>query len=306
MAISNSTGSITGTGTDVYHQNTMNCILDNNWISTDRLVIKFYSSDVSGTTSEYDFQFGGNSPMRAELPVPVSVIPSTTASGILVDTSGFNNFLDASCSNVQCALDLLDDHVHYANDISDFDIEVSNNTDVNANTSSRHSAVTVTDSSEIDFTLTDQEITAEIKLNSINKIKLSTAVNNSLDLADSAVQNVDLSTLSGTLQTQIDDLKFLSITTPDLTGNYYEVASDDYTVLINDDDVQVTSTVVVAVPPASLNLGRIINIKKIGSSQIVQIVGDGGETIDGSGTIDIVGQYNNVTIQSDGTAWFII
>jgi hypothetical protein len=67
---------------------------------------------------------------------------------------------------------------------------VSANTDVSANTSSRHDAVSVTDSSEIDFTLTGQDITATIKSGSIDESKLDTSVNASLDLADSAVQDV--------------------------------------------------------------------------------------------------------------------
>lgn len=75
-----------------------------------------------------------------------------------------------------------------ASTISDFDTEVSNNTDVAANTSARHAAVTVLDSSEIDFTLTGQQITASLVAGSIDETKLDTSVNASLDLADSAVQ----------------------------------------------------------------------------------------------------------------------
>jgi len=82
--------------------------------------------------------------------------------------------------------------------ISDFDTEVSNNTDVAANTSARHAAVTVTDSSEIDFTLTGQDITASIIAGSIDETKLDTSVNASLDLADSATQPGDLATVATT------------------------------------------------------------------------------------------------------------
>jgi len=67
---------------------------------------------------------------------------------------------------------------------------VSSNSDVSANTSARHDAVTVTDSSEIDFTLTGQDITASIIAGSIDESKLDASVNASLDLADSAVQDV--------------------------------------------------------------------------------------------------------------------
>lgn len=77
-----------------------------------------------------------------------------------------------------------------ASTISDFDTEVSNNTDVAANTAARHDAVTVTDSAEIDFTLTGQDITASLKAGSIDETKLDMSVNASLDLADSAVQDL--------------------------------------------------------------------------------------------------------------------
>jgi hypothetical protein len=55
---------------------------------------------------------------------------------------------------------------------------------------SSHDAVTVTDSSEIDFTLDGQEITASIKSGSIDETKLDTSVNASLDKADSALQDL--------------------------------------------------------------------------------------------------------------------
>lgn len=51
--------------------------------------------------------------------------------------------------------------------------------------------VSVTDSSEIDFTLTGQNITASLKSSSIDETKLDTSVNASLDLADSALQSGD-------------------------------------------------------------------------------------------------------------------
>ena len=54
---------------------------------------------------------------------------------------------------------------------------------------STHAPVTVTDSSEIDFTLTGQDITASIVAGSIDETKLDVSVNASLDLADSAIQS---------------------------------------------------------------------------------------------------------------------
>ena len=56
---------------------------------------------------------------------------------------------------------------------------------------SAHVPVTVTDSSEIDFTLSVQNITASIKPGSISSGRLDTAVTTSLGLADTSVQPGD-------------------------------------------------------------------------------------------------------------------
>lgn len=97
-------------------------------------------------------------------------------------------------------------HTHTASQITDFDTEVSNNTDVAANTAARHSAVTVTDSAEIDFTLTGQNITASLIAGSIDESKLDASVNASLDLADSASQPGHTHAISDvtSLQTSLD------------------------------------------------------------------------------------------------------
>lgn len=143
-----------------------------------------------------------------------------------------------------------------AADITDFDTEVSNNVDVAANTTARHThankalldtytqteadladavvkkhdAVTVLDSAEIDFTLVGQQITGSLKAGSIDETKLDVSVNASLDLADSALQNVveDLTPqLGGDLDAQnneitnIDGLSFN--TTPVTTGGSAQI-----------------------------------------------------------------------------------
>lgn len=58
---------------------------------------------------------------------------------IALDTTVFNGILSGADVDVQTALETLDDHAHTSSDITDFDTEVSNNTDVAANTSARHS-----------------------------------------------------------------------------------------------------------------------------------------------------------------------
>lgn len=63
-------------------------------------------------------------------------------------------------------------------------------TTINSGTLSGNNSgdITVTDSAEIDFTLTGQDLTASLKAGSIDETKLDTSVNASLDLADSAIQ----------------------------------------------------------------------------------------------------------------------
>lgn len=102
-----------------------------------------------------------------------------------VDSSAVATSLDYKLTNASSSNP---GHVHTASAVSDFDTEVSNNTDVAANTSARHDAVTVSDSSEIDLSLTGQQISASIVAGSIDETKLDTSVNASLDLADSASQ----------------------------------------------------------------------------------------------------------------------
>lgn len=58
-----------------------------------------------------------------------------------------------------------------------------------ARDSELHAAATVTDSAEVDLTITGQDIEADIVTGSIDEAKLDTSTNASLDLADSALQS---------------------------------------------------------------------------------------------------------------------
>ena len=91
--------------------------------------------------------------------------------------------------------------------ISDIQTTITNNTNVSANTSARHSAVTVTDSSEIDFTLTGQNITAVLLATTVTagsygsasnvpvftvdaKGRLTSVTNTAIAIAQSQVTNL--------------------------------------------------------------------------------------------------------------------
>lgn len=76
----------------------------------------------------------------------------------------------------------------------------TNDTDITrlVNTSGTNTGdVSVTDSAEIDFTLTGQDITASLKTGSIDETKLDASLNTSLDLADSSVQGVESVSATG-------------------------------------------------------------------------------------------------------------
>lgn len=88
--------------------------------------------------------------------------------------------------------------------------------------------------------------------------------------------------------------------------------SADYTVL--DDDGVLTilvtagaSGVTITLPTAADNAGRILEVKKVDSGVgAVTIAGEGAETIDGTNTVFWTQQYQSLTLQCDGTEWFII
>lgn len=87
-----------------YREFSASSILNNgSFLATDRLVIKYYANALEGTTSEYDFQFGGASPVRTLLPVPVRVLQS--AEKILYN----NDISGLTATNLQDAVDELDE-----------------------------------------------------------------------------------------------------------------------------------------------------------------------------------------------------
>ena len=49
---------------------------DGIFLSTDRIVLKFYANRISGGSNPtYEFQFGGTTPVRSFLPIPLAVVP---------------------------------------------------------------------------------------------------------------------------------------------------------------------------------------------------------------------------------------
>jgi hypothetical protein len=73
----------------------------------------------------------------------------------------------------------------------------------------------------------------------------------------------------------------------------------NYTVLCS-------ATLTVNLPAAASNTGRVYNIKNIGAAATITIDPNAAETIDGATTYTLTTQYESVTLQCDGTAWFIL
>ena len=83
----------------------------------------------------------------------------------------------------------------------------------------------------------------------------------------------------------------------------YILTSSDYTCLVTASSVNVTITL----PAAAGCSGRIYNIKKLDATVYTVIIdGNSSETIDGALTYSLTSQYESISIQSNGTAWYII
>lgn len=79
------------------------------------------------------------------------------------------------------------------------------------------------------------------------------------------------------------------------------LAATEFTVLCNATGAVRTYTL----PAAASHSGRIFVVKKTDSSANACIIdGNSTETIDGNLTVSVYGQYDSVTIQSDGSNWF--
>jgi len=84
----------------------------------------------------------------------------------------------------------------------------------------------------------------------------------------------------------------------------YTSSAADHTILV---DASLGGAVTVTLRPAANAQGQILVIKKIDSSGSgVTVDANGAETIDGSLSYTISSQWDTVTIQSDGSNWYIL
>jgi len=98
---------------------------------------------------------------------------------------------------------------------------------------------------------------------------------------------------------------------PKFAGIAFEISTKtaNYTLTITDSIILGDATsgaIIITLPVASIQKGRIYHIKKIDNSiNTVTVKGNGSETIDGANTQVISAQYLAFTVMSDATEWWI-
>lgn len=112
---------------------------------------------------------------------------------------------------------------------------------------------------------------------------------------------------------QIDDAGVITDVGAGAGGNEVVFStSADYTILDNDDYTTILVTTggtnkTITLPTASANSNRLLKIKKIDSGAGFLIIdGEGSETIDGATTQTFTKEGDSLSIQCDGSNWFIV
>lgn len=107
---------------------------------------------------------------------------------------------------------------------------------------------------------------------------------------------------------EITRLNKIRVSELEVTGGVimaYVAKTANYTLTSTDYTVDCTSgTFTVTLPTAVGCTGKIYNIKNTGTG-VITIEGDGTETIDGSLFQTLI-QWENLTVQSTGSAWIIL
>lgn len=118
--------------------------------------------------------------------------------------------------------------------------------------------------------------------------------------AEAGTDNTTGMTPLRTLQTIQEHALVLALTTKNTD---YTILSTDSTIICNASTVNLTMTL----PAAGTVTNQIYNIKKADATVYTIIVdGNGSETIDGASTFTLTSQWECITVQSDGSNWFIL
>jgi len=83
-----------------------------------------------------------------------------------------------------------------------------------------------------------------------------------------------------------------------------QTKSSNYTIVDTDHTIFASGTITITLPTAVGRAGRQFVVKNISANTVT--VGSNGGNIDGSSTFSLTVQYMSITVESDGTNWFIV
>jgi len=114
--------------------------------------------------------------------------------------------------------------------------------------------------------------------------------------------NKNLSASDTDVQLALDTIDELDILTKPVTTktNDYTATNSDYTILIDTSDNAVTIYL-----PLSPDTGKILNIKVIDATNTATVDGN-GKSVDSTATPQTYILHESITVQYDGTSWWII
>jgi hypothetical protein len=79
---------------------------DGIFIATDRIVLKFYGSRVAGGSNPtYDFQFGGSTPVRSLVPIPLTVSPTPLSELVINKSDSYTASSSTTYSSTKALVD---------------------------------------------------------------------------------------------------------------------------------------------------------------------------------------------------------
>ena len=263
IAQSSTTGAINPVTSDYSQFSASAGSVLNGVLATDRLVIKYYSNIVDDGNQEYQFQFGGNQPIRTLIPVPASVIQVTSADGIFTNTAPFTGVLSSADTTVQAALETIDGIVQIPdqtgnegklitttgstiqwNSISSLGIaELSGATftgDVTANSLSSNTGITVIGPAIVGFETNSIPLVVIGKLADASSPQISflssgLATTNDYDVSISATGGQESVNGQGTLEIDAADV--------DISGNVNAATVNATTFIGNTNAATITGTV---------------------------------------------------------------
>ncbi len=132
-----------------------------------------------------------------------------------------------------------------------------------------------------------QEAAADFRLESDTK--------DDMFFMDAGTERVGIGTDTPASTHQIEGSKGWAVAAVSSTGNLDETHNV----------VLASNTITLTLPAAAGVAGRVYTIKNVGTG-VITVAGNGGENIDGAGSLNLAAQYDYVEIVSDGTQWYVI